>query len=30
MQSRWRDEDADGLVAAYTAEGINRDLALRV
>ena len=30
MQSRWRDEDAAGLVAAYTAEGVNRDLALRV
>ena len=30
MQSRWRDEDADGLVATYAAEGVNRDLALRV
>jgi len=28
MQSRWRDEDAEALVAHYDADGIGRDIAL--
>ena len=30
MQSRWRDVDAETLVASYAAQGVGRDLALRV
>src|SRR6266478_861367 len=30
MQSRWREADAEALVARYAKSGISRDLALRV
>ena len=30
MQSRWRDDDAEAIVAHYAKSGISRDLALRV
>src|SRR5262250_2383997 len=30
MQSRWRDDDAEAMVAHYAKSGISRDLALRV
>src|SRR5271166_6517763 len=30
MQSRWREADAEALVAHYAKSGISRDLALRV
>jgi rhamnose utilization protein RhaD (predicted bifunctional aldolase and dehydrogenase)/NAD(P)-dependent dehydrogenase (short-subunit alcohol dehydrogenase family) len=30
MKSRWRDEDAESMVARYAQQGIGRDLALRV
>jgi rhamnose utilization protein RhaD (predicted bifunctional aldolase and dehydrogenase)/NAD(P)-dependent dehydrogenase (short-subunit alcohol dehydrogenase family) len=30
MQSSWRDEDAEALVSRYAADGVGRDLALRV
>jgi rhamnose utilization protein RhaD (predicted bifunctional aldolase and dehydrogenase)/NAD(P)-dependent dehydrogenase (short-subunit alcohol dehydrogenase family) len=30
MKSRWRDDDAEGMVRRYAQQGIGRDLALRV
>src|SRR5712664_3113982 len=30
MQSQWSDDAADALVRRYAAQGVNRDLALRV
>ncbi|MFP6742511.1 MAG: bifunctional aldolase/short-chain dehydrogenase, partial [Alphaproteobacteria bacterium] len=30
MENRWRDDDAQAMVAAYGNEGVGEDLALRV